>query len=156
MRIIVCYFMGFVCMNFLQSCDSKRVFEENKSIENDNWHYEYKPFFDVYLQDTLKSYHVYVNLRISSDYKYNNIFLWLHTTNPNNQVEKRRIEIRLADENGKWKGSGLGDIFDYQFPVYQNIKLTTPGIYHFEVEQNMRDDILKHIKSTGIRIEYTD
>lgn len=143
-------------VSMLLSCDANRVFEENKSIEQGEWHYEYKPFFDVYVSDTHRTYNVYVNLRIGSDYKYNNIFLWLHTTNPNNQIEKRRVEIRLADENGKWKGSGLGDLYDYQFPVYQHIKMTTTGMYHFEVEQNMRDDILKHIQSTGIRIEYTD
>jgi gliding motility-associated lipoprotein GldH len=47
----------------------------------------------------------------------------------------------------------LGDLYDYQFPVFQKIKFPTSGFYRFELEQNMRDDTLMHVKSAGVRIE---
>jgi gliding motility-associated lipoprotein GldH len=143
----------FALLIAVSSCDSNRVFDDNKNIEGADWDYQFKPFFDVYIPDTQYEYNVYVNLRIGSDYKYNNIFMLIHTTNPLQQTQTKRVDIRLANEAGKWTGSGLGDLYDYQFPVYKKIKVRTPGFYRFEVEQNMRDDVLQHVKSTGIRVE---
>jgi gliding motility-associated lipoprotein GldH len=59
----------------------------------------------------------------------------------------------LADEGGKWLGNGLGDIYDYQFPVFQKIKFPNSGFYRFELEQNMRDDTLMNVKAVGVRLE---
>lgn len=125
----------------------------NKPVEPTGWYYQQKIPFDVQVTDTHLFYNVFVNLRISSDYKYNNMFMWVHTTNPQKQTDKRRIEIRLADERGKWLGSGLGDLYDYQFPVYTKIRFPQSGFYRFELEQNMRDDTLLYVKNAGIRIE---
>jgi gliding motility-associated lipoprotein GldH len=142
-----------VVTSAITACDSKRVYEENTNIENEQWNFEHRPFFDVYITDTTQYYNICVNLRIASTYKYNNIFLLLHTTNPSKQTETKRVELRLANETGKWTGSGLGDIYDYTYPVYRKIKIKEPGFYRIEVEQNMRDDVLESIKSTGIRVE---
>lgn len=140
----------------LASCDKQRIFDDNKTIDKGMWYYENKLPFDVLVKDTQRTYNLYVNLRISADYKYSNIFLWLHTTNPQNITEKRRVEFRLANSAGKFLGSGLGDIYDYQLPVMKNIKLKQPGFYRFELEQNMRDDTLQHVLSAGIRLEYSE
>ncbi|MES2780529.1 MAG: gliding motility lipoprotein GldH [Bacteroidota bacterium] len=138
------------------SCDPGRVFDDNKSIPGNAWHFKNTVPFEVQVTDTTKFYNVYVNLRINSDYKYSNIFMWLNTTNPQKKMDQRRIEIRLADEGGKWLGNGLGDIYDYQFPVFQKIKFPNSGFYRFELEQNMRDDTLMNVKSVGVRVEMAE
>jgi len=135
------------------ACDANRVYEENKPLENNQWYFKNLVPFDVQVTDTNKIYNVFVNLRITSDYKYNNIFIWLHTTNPDRKTDKRRVEIKLANDAGKWLGSGLGDLFDYQFPVLQQVKFPLAGFYKFEIEQNMREDTLFNIKAAGIRVE---
>jgi gliding motility-associated lipoprotein GldH len=135
------------------ACDRERVYEENRNVEGNAWYYKNPVPFDVQITDTTKFYNVYANLRVSSDYRYSNIFMWVHVTNPEKQEDKRRIEIRLADETGKWLGAGLGDIYDYQFPVLQKIKFPRSGFYRFELEQNMREDTLMNVKSVGIRVE---
>lgn len=144
----------FACVLLLVSCDSKRLYDDNKLIAGDSWIYKNTMPFDVQIKDTTALYNVYVNLRISADYKYSNIFLWLHTTNPDRKTDKRRVEIRLTNEAGKWLGSGLGDIYDYQFPVLKSVRFPQSGFYRFELEQNMRDDTLKYVKSSGIRVEF--
>jgi gliding motility-associated lipoprotein GldH len=136
----------------LSSCDPDRLFDENKSIPGAHWYYKNTVPFDIQITDTTRWYDVYINLRVTSDYAYNNMFLWLSTTSPSRQTDKRRVEIRLADERGKWLGSGLGDIYDYQFPAIQKVKFPVSGFYRFELEQNMRDDTLNHVKAVGIRI----
>ncbi|MBW7845013.1 MAG: gliding motility lipoprotein GldH [Bacteroidia bacterium] len=150
-------FFSFVCslyiISTLVSCDTDRVIDENKTIENSSWYYKSLIPFDVQITDTTIPYNVYVNLRVAADYKYSNMFMWVHTSNPDRKTDKRRIEIRLADESGKWLGNGLGDIYDYQFPAFKKIKFNQQGFYRFELEQNMRDDTLMYVKSVGVRVE---
>lgn len=140
-------------MTVLVSCDPQRLYDDNKKIPNNQWYYKNLVPFDVQIDDTNQLYNVYINLRVGADYKYNNIFIWLNTTNPERKTDKRRVEIRLADDAGKWLGSGLGDLYDYQFPVLSKVKFPNKGFYRFELEQNMRDDTLNHILSAGIRLE---
>ncbi len=103
--------------------------------------------------DTSKAYNIFVNLRISNEYKYSNMFMMMYQTSPSKQVQKERKEFTLADETGRWLGRGLGDLYDYQIVVDSNAHFTEKGIYRFELEQNMRNDTLMHVKSAGIRIE---
>ncbi|MCX6187597.1 MAG: gliding motility lipoprotein GldH [Bacteroidetes bacterium] len=146
---IALFLIGF----FLSSCDKQRIVDENKTIEGDAWYYKNPLPFDVIINDTNKYYNMYVNLRLDADYKYSNIFLMLHKTDANKNKSKERIEFTLADETGQWLGNGLGDVYDYQLPTYEKIKFNKTGNYHYELEQNMRDDTLMHIKAAGIRIE---
>lgn len=139
----------------LQACDPNRVFDDHKLVNSEAWYYKTTFPFEVQITDTQAYYNVYINLRVNAEYKYSNIFMWLNTTNPERKTDKRRVEIKLADESGKWLGSGLGDLYDYQFPVYQKVRFPHSGFYRFEVEQNMREDTLYHIKAVGVRVEKT-
>ncbi len=148
------YFLGLVMILFaFASCDPGRVFDENKNIEGDAWFYKSKLPFEVRIKDTTKMYNVYVNLRVTSDYKYSNIFMMVNTLNPDKKTDQRRVEIKLANESGKWLGNGLGDMYDYQFPAFRKVKFPQQGFYRFELEQNMRDDTLMFVKSAGVRVE---
>jgi len=143
----------FFSLMIITSCDPGRLFEENKNVDGNAWYYKSFIPFDAQIKDTTKFYNVLVNVRIDADYKYSNMFMWVHITNPEKKSDQRRVEIKLADERGKWLGSGLGDIYDYQFPVLQRVKFPKSGFYRFELEQNMRDDTLLHVKSVGVRLE---
>ena len=148
---IVLFFILAGCL--FEACDKARLFDENKEITNEQWYYKNHLFFDVNIEDTTKIYNVYVNLRVSNDYKFCNLFLMLHQTSPGKHSIQERKEFILADESGRWLGKGLGDLFDYQIPVYNRTKFHEKGIYRFELEQNMRSDTLQYIKSAGLRIE---
>jgi len=54
--------------------------------------------------------------------------------------------------NEKWLGTGMDDIYEHR------IKLTDPqylkaGIYHFRIEQIMREDPLENVMNIGLRVE---
>ena len=64
----------------------------------------------------------------------------------------------MASKDGRWLGSGLGDIWDFQAPL-ETIRFSQEGTYLFELEQGMRYgdqakiDMLPEIMALGIRIE---
>ena len=142
-----------IIASLLSSCDRLRVIDENINIPNQAWYNKNKLNFDVNITDTNKTYNVYVNLRVGSDYKYSNFFVMVHQTYPNWQSKKERKELVLLDERGNWLGNGLGDIFDFQIPIYTQMRFNQKGIYKIELEQNMREDTLSPIYAAGIRVE---
>lgn len=144
--------MGIV-FSSLSSCDSSRLYEENKEIENNAW-YANKPLqFQAQIPDSVQGYNVYINLRNASHYPFSNIFLFLNTTFPDGQIDRDTVEIMLASPEGKWLGDGLGDIWDNRVLFKRNVRFPMKGEYRFEFIQAMRLDPLPGIMDAGIRIE---
>jgi gliding motility-associated lipoprotein GldH len=86
-------------------------------------------------------------------YKYSNLFVLFTIQGPKEKAETQRLEFKLAEADGKWLGSGLGDIFSNQIKVMENVKFPRKGVYSFSVEQNMRDNPLLGIEDIGVRVE---
>ncbi len=137
----------------ISGCDKARIIDENKEIPASGWYYKNKLGFDFEIKDTNRVYTVYVNVRAENDYPFSNLFVMLHQRNPGNKDTSFRSELTLINENGKWLGKGLGDLFDFQLPVMERVRFKEKGLYHFDLEQNMRLDTLPHIMSAGMRVE---
>jgi gliding motility-associated lipoprotein GldH len=137
----------------LLSCDSSRVFEVNKRIENGAWSSQRAMHFEVQIQDTVSPHNIFINLRNSGNYGYSNLFLFVETTAPSGQSLVDTLECYLADETGKWYGNGLGNIYFLQVPFKQNVIFPLTGIYTFDVVQAMRTDPLEGIEDVGLRVE---
>jgi gliding motility-associated lipoprotein GldH len=63
------------------------------------------------------------------------------------------VELMLQNADGKWAGSGLGDIWDNQIRFKQNLRFPMKGHYEFSVIQAMQMENLPAIMEVGMRIE---
>ena len=135
------------------SCDPNQVFEKNIELADYTWDKDSIINIDVDIIDTISPHNIYINVRNTSRYEMQNLFLFINTTSPNGTVLRDTFECYLADERGKWSGSGWGDIYDNQFIYKRNIRFPVSGIYKFEYIQAMRTDKLKYISDIGLRIE---
>jgi gliding motility-associated lipoprotein GldH len=135
------------------ACDSNRLYEKNVDFTNETWHKDSVLQFDVEITDSTAIYNVYINNRISGQYKYSNMFFFISTDLPYNHTLRDTLECILAEANGKWLGKGFGNIWSNKIPYRKNIKFPYSGKYTFYLEQAMRDEELKHVASAGIRIE---
>ncbi|HEX3008999.1 MAG TPA: gliding motility lipoprotein GldH [Bacteroidales bacterium] len=135
------------------ACDNQRVYEKNTELPDYVWDKNNILKFTVDIQDTISSHNVFVNIRNASSYQYNNLFLFVTTRAPKGGILKDTIELTLADDKGRWKGNGLGDIWDNQILYKRNVRFPFKGIYTFELEQAMRNARLPYIMDAGIRIE---
>ena len=159
---LVCKLLGYVWLSCLAvtiitGCtDPNRVIDENTSITNHNWNYGNKVKFDVDIEDPSASYNLYLNVRVTSNYKYSNMFLLVYQSG--DTVKKpaaTRYELKLASPTGEWLGKGSGSMYSYQIPFKTNYSFPVKGKYHFEIEQNMRDNPLRSVSDVGLRIEKT-
>ena len=58
--------------------DEKMVVDTNQEIAQRTWSYIDKIKVPVTIPDSFKGYNVFLNLRLSGDYKYSNIFILIH------------------------------------------------------------------------------
>lgn len=140
------------------ACDSNKVFEENIALENHIWNLENHPKFQIEIIDTTTEMNLFVNVRHSAHYPFSNLWVFLKTANPKGEISTDTLECVLAAKDGKWLGSGLGDIWDIQIPLKTQV-FNNPGDYIFEIEQAMRYgdqariEQLPEIIAIGLRIE---
>src|SRR5471030_3287490 len=109
----------------LSACtDKSAVVDQNTEIVNNNWAYFNKIKVSVKITDASIRYNLYLNLRVTADYKYSNLFTIIRQIGPDKKVFGNRYEFKLADKDGAWLGDGSGNIYSYQIPFLSNYKFT--------------------------------
>lgn len=147
------FYILIIVLTALNSCDKKRFFDESTKIPVNGWHKDSAAAFHLEISDTLQFYKFFINLRHNDNYRYSNFYLFLNTRLPNGTHTRDTIEMTLADFTGKWVGKGFGTLRDNQILIRENLRFPRKGIYHFTVEQAMREEVLKGVENVGIRVE---
>jgi gliding motility-associated lipoprotein GldH len=137
------------------SCDSDRVFEENKELENAYWLADSAQEFTFTISDTTQRYNIYYNLRNTASYPFRNIYIdYVLEDTTGRQLEGNLVNRELFHPNtGKPHGSGLGDVFDHQFLLLEKYPFPADGKYTMSLRQYMRRDTLKDVVAVGVRVE---
>jgi len=138
---------------FALACTSNDVYFQYRSVNSKGWNKDSLYTFDIPINDTTATYNVYVNVRNRGEYPYQNLWLFLSKTNPDKIQTRDSIECYLADQRGKWLGSGIGSILEMPVIYQQNIRFKSVGTYHYKIVQGMRDSILTGINDIGMRVE---
>ena len=151
MKKLSVYILGLISL-FVVSCGSDVLYDNSKMIE-DKWNKNNYKTFELNVEDTLNPYNFYINIRNSVDYRYANVYFFMETVFPNNQVSVDTIECILADKKGKWIGKGYGKYRDNQILLRRRGAFPMKGKYKFILKHGMRTDNLEGINAVGIRIE---
>ncbi len=140
----------------LVACDSRRVYEYNQDFKTRVWDVSDTANFEFTIKDPGKKYNLYCNVRNSIDYPYARLFVQysLHDS-VGSEIQKKLISAFLFDQKtGKPQGSsGLGDVYDHQFPLLSDYEFKVPGRYKVKMEQFMRMDTLQGVLAIGLRVE---
>ena len=154
MTKILKYVFVLLITTMLTSCGDKNVvFDESVVINNSSWNNQELPYFDVNVEDTISTYAFYLNIRHLENYRYSNFYMFLHTTFPNGNQTHDTIECVLAYPDGRWIGKGSGSMRASNILLNDNLRFPIGGIYHFEIEQAMREPMLEGITDVGVRFE---
>ena len=130
------------------------MFEKNVTIPAQAWYYNNKPVFYFTIIDTLAAYNIFVVLRHSDAYKYNNIWLSIGSQAPGDSMRYQNIDITLGTDAKGWEGHGMDDIYELRKNITAGpVPFKKPGTYTFRIGQIMRENPLKHVLNVGIRVE---
>ena len=151
MRLI---YLPFAALLLLQGCkDTNGILDANSAVADHNWSYLNKFDYTVKVDDEKLAYNLYMNLRVTDNYKYSNLFVLITESGPGKKPMSKRYELKLANKDGEWLGKGSGSLYSYQLPFQTGYKFPLKGIYHFVIEQNMRDNPLREVSDVGLRVE---
>ena len=144
--------LGFVIISVMTGCGSKG-FDQRVVIPEAAWEVSNRVSFDVNVDDTLGVYAFGLGLRHLENYRYSNLYVFLHTEMPNGNLTHDTIQCLLATPEGRWIGKGSGSMRDLRVTLNPHLKFPLKGNYHFEIEQAMREPVLKGVSDIGIFIE---
>ncbi|HRF76337.1 MAG TPA: gliding motility lipoprotein GldH [Chitinophagales bacterium] len=148
------YLIPVIALLFILSgCEQSRVFDKNISLPKQGWFYDEAKTFEVEILDTAKSYNLYINVRHTDEYPYNNLWLKLTTTLPDGSVRENNVNIELSAATGEWSGNCVDGICYNSVLIQHNFSLPQKGKYVFSLEQDMRMNPIPYIMDIGIRVE---
>ena len=149
----------FVLLAFaigMAACDTQRVYEYNRDFDDRSWKAADTAHFEFIIKDPGKKYNLYYNIRNSLDYPYARLFVQFSLRDSvGAELQKKLVSAFLFDQKtGKPQGSsGLGDVYDHQFPLINDFDFKLPGKYKLDMEQFMRMDTLPGVLAVGLRVE---
>lgn len=136
-------------------CDSNRVYEKNAEFNDRTWKIAEPAAFEFQIKDAAKKYNLLLDVRNSIEYPYARLFVNYDLKSDSFSLAKELISVYLFDQKtGKPFGnSGIGDIYDHQFPILKNYSFKKAGTYQMNVQQFMRMDTIPGILAVGLRVE---
>ena len=141
MRILLIFLViGFV------SCQNDNKKEVYHSFKNNTWKTDSIVSFEFDNIDTTSSHDLYLMIRHTTNFKFQNLFLF---TNFENQQDT--LELFLSEKSGRWLGKGFGEIKELKVRVKENVNFKENQDQIFSIEQAMRyEDLEKIINLTEI------
>lgn len=144
----------FVLTLLATSCIKIDQFEKTAQIPSREWFYNNSPSFTFHITDTTSLYNLYIVLRHTDAYNYNNIWLRLGSKFPGDSVQFQNINLTLANDAKGWDGTGMNDIFEVRKNISRGpASFKKSGDYTFSVSQIMRENPLENILNVGVRVE---
>ncbi|MBS1735761.1 MAG: gliding motility lipoprotein GldH [Bacteroidetes bacterium] len=138
----------------VSSCARIDLFEKQQSIPSQQWFYSNTPGFTFNITDTGAAYSIYIVIRHSDQYQYNNLWVRLGSKAPSDSMRFQNINLRLASDAKGWEGSAMDDIYEVRKLISPGpVHFKSAGEYYFSIAQIMRENPLKHVFSIGLRIE---
>lgn len=144
---------------FFVSCESDTVFSEIRAMD-DHWGANEVVAFTLPQMDSLKQYNLFVNIRNTNEYKFNNIFLIVSINFPHGKTVTDTLEYRMANPDGSWMGQGIGNVKENKLLYKEQVQFSEEGNYTVDIAQAMRNNSevegvtkLEGITDVGFSIE---
>ena len=146
-------FIAFISLS-LVGCFKSDVFESTTPFRGEKWSYDRSPSFSFDISDTSSLYNIFLIVRHTDAYKYNNIWLKVGVLQPGDSLRTSKLDVTLGSDATGWEGTGMDDIYEYRKALTPRpIPFKKAGKYTFTVSQIMRESPIEHILNVGIRVE---
>ena len=140
---------------FCVSCGENYLFDKKISLEKGEWSYDNSLDFTFDITDTTHIYNLLLEVDHSIDYAYQNCYFKIHTQFPSGEKTEQLLSIDLADGVGRWQGDCSGESCTVLLDIQKKAFFNALGEHTITLEQYMRKNPLKGIKSLAIKLEDT-
>lgn len=146
------YFFLLIAM-LIGGCIKIDLYEKQVAIPSQKWSYDFTPEFSFEIKDTTSQFLIYITIRHTELYQFNNIWLKVGSKAPGDSIRVQDINLKLASSS-QWDGTGMGDIYEVRKLISPGpVSFRKAGNYTFTISQIMRENPLKYIMNVGLRLE---
>lgn len=136
------------------ACDNGKVLYDNSvMVGRPTWSCDSVAQFSLLVEDTTAVYRMGLRVRNDRIYEYQNIWLFVDEVAPDGTITNDTVQFMLADNFGRWTGSGLSSLYSNLFLYRDSLVFSQKGEYRYYIKHGMRHVNLKGISDVGIKIE---
>lgn len=151
MRVFI-IFLSLILFSVFLSCNQEVKYERNIPVNAFGWSLDDTVQYIVDVDDTLKPYDLFVNIRHRDIYRYMNIYVRIISIFPDGYEKNEVVSVPLCDEGGRWYGKCAGDICSQRVRIMKRLKFEQKGKYVFKINHEMRVNELNNILDVGLMI----
>ncbi len=120
----------------LFSCGQPVVFKEYKTFENVSWNrFDYLYFeFPVKAGDKLD---FYLALRHHTFLPYDFLDVNITFYMPGGEMRSAEYHFELKDKDGNWKADAMGELWDIELPIREDLAFYKDGVCKVRMENKM-------------------
>ena len=151
--------LAVLVLMLMISCTSDAVISETQALSG-LWNKDEPVRFQFEQLDSLKTYNMFITIRHTNAYKYNNLFLISSLRYPHGKTVTDTLEFRLAQPDGQWIGTGLGSVKEMKLWYKEGIQFAEKGNYNITITHAVRNNgevdgvkLLEGISDVGFAIE---
>ncbi|MCQ2344917.1 MAG: gliding motility lipoprotein GldH [Paludibacteraceae bacterium] len=145
-----------ILISILASCGRGVIYEESQSVDRNGWRIDSVKRFEFEVQDTTQFYNISILVRNTGDYEYQNLWFFIESVRPDMVYSSDTAQLFLADDFGRWIGSGIGSIYSALYEYKDSVKFGQKGKYLLNIRHGMRTDSLTGITDIGVKIKICD
>lgn len=136
---MVKWVISILLVGLLASCTDGIVVSESRSLPG-YWDKTEQLEFQVPQLDSLKKYDIFLNVRNTNDYPFNNLFLIVAMEFPHGKTLVDTLEYKMAYPNGEWMGEGIGSVKDNKLWYKEGVSFFENGNYNITITQAVRNN----------------
>lgn len=149
------FVLALVFTALLTAC-SNTVFMDCQELPTEGWHKDSLCVFEVPITETEATYQMQLIIRNDGDYPNQNLWLFVDQIKPDNSFKRDTVQFFLADNFGRWTGTGVGSIFENVWIYKDKVHYKQAGTYKIRIGQGMRYDMLEGICDVGVKVIKTN
>lgn len=147
-------FVAGVLFSLLISCSEGEVYYHFHPVEKGKW---YRDSTLTFMMDSLNikpgsAYDVTIEISSGHIYPYRDLWLRIDHNLADTLFRTDTLQYQLANEHGKWLGSGVGGLNQLSLPYLTSVRLDTAHWYRLRIQQVMHDDPLVGIEKVGLKV----
>ncbi len=146
-------YLPLIALLLLLGCANIDLYEKTATIPQQKWEYSFHPSFSFNIQDTNSLYKLYIVIRHTEAYAYNNIWVDIGTKYNKDSSNHQQVNLILANNVTGWLGTGMDDVFEQRICITQAPTKLRRGLYTFTLTHVMRTNPLPHVLNIGIHVE---
>jgi gliding motility-associated lipoprotein GldH len=146
-------YLIFAFSALFSACSGKNIAEESRLFERKSWHYDTLSDFRFTPEISAET-NVYFTIRCDESYEMCNMHLISTLMSDKDTIFSEMKELILSDcETGQNFGKSVGGLYDYEFPVKENISVEKGKNYRLIFKQMTRKDTLLGVNAVGFELK---